>query len=354
MLQAAVTRIASARFPVIDVHTHLSRTARRREGIATGEEVRLLAEPRSLLTMMGLKNVSAMVNLTGGTGAGLARVIESFDRAFPGRFLTLTEPSFGLFQEPDYAQRQADAIAQAHAAGARGLKILKTLGLYLRERITSGPLVAIDDARFDPMWETCGGLGLPVFIHTADPAAFFEPNDRFNERYEELAEHPDWSLGGEGFPARTELLEARDRVIARHPKTRFVGLHVANNPGNLGYVAACLDRQPNLQVEIGARIAELGRQPRTAGRFFDRYQDRILFGTDVVPSSPRTAGQRFAEMYEVYFRFLESEDEYFPYSPARIPPQGRWRIYGLGLSDQVLAKVYYQNAERLLGVPSVI
>ena len=210
------------------------------------------------------------------------------------------------------------------------MKVLKTLGLYLREQITTGPLVAIDDRRFDPMWEACAANRMPVAIHIGDPSAFFLPIDRFNERFEELNNHPDWSFHGRDFPSNRQLLDARNRVFARHPKTTFVALHVGHNAENLGDVSESLDRYPNMHVEMGARVGELGRQPRTARRFFDRYQDRILFGTDAVPHGTETPQQVFGEaLYEIYFRFLETEDEYFDYAPAPTPPQGRWRIYGI-------------------------
>jgi predicted TIM-barrel fold metal-dependent hydrolase len=221
----------------------------------------------------------------------------------------------------------------------------------VREQITSGPLIKVDDPRFDPMWEACGSLKIPVTIHTADPDAFFLPTDRFNERFEELNNHPDWSFYDKDFPSKRDLLEARNRVFARHPKTQFIALHVGNKAENLAYVAECLDRLPNMHVEIGARIGELGRQPRTARKFFEKYQDRILFGTDAVPHGVETPQQIFGdELYEIYFRFLETEDEYFDYAPAPVPPQGRWRIYGVGLPESILRKVYHQNAERLLGL----
>ena len=232
----------------------------------------------------------------------------------------------------------------------RAAEILKTLSLTLRERITKGPLVRIDDRRFDPMWEAAGAAKMPVGIHTSDPEAFFLPTDRFNERYEELSAHPDWSFHGKDFPSDRELQEARNRVIERHPNTHFVLLHVGNSE-NLGLVSEWLDRYPNTTVEIGARIGELGRQPRTARKFFDKYQDRILFGTDAVPKGFDTPQQIFCdELYEIYYRFLETEDEYFDYAPAPVPPQGRWRIYGLGLPESVLRKVYFENAARILGL----
>lgn len=188
-------------------------------------------------------------------------------------------------------------------------------------------------------------------IHVSDPAAFFLPTDRFNERFEELNNHPDWSFHGRDFPSNEELLEARDRVFGRHPKTQFVALHVGHFAENLEHVGRSLDRFPNLHVDIAARIGELGRQPRTARKFFERYQDRILFGTDAAPMGFSTPQQIFGdELYRIYYRFLETEDEYFDYAPAPVPPQGRWRIYGIGLPEGILKKVYYGNAARLLGL----
>jgi len=281
----------------------------------------------------------------------LVEAIGKYQTPHPDRFLTFTEPWWERSNQPGYSQFQADEIVRAHKAGARGLKILKTLGLYLREKISTGPLVQVDDKRFDPMWEACGSLGIPVAIHVSDPEAFFLPIDRFNERFEELNNHPDWSFHGKDFPSNAELLEARNRVLARHPKTQFILLHVGNNAENLAYVSECLDRFPNASVELGARIGELGRQPRMSRKFFDRHQDRILFGTDAVPNGTDTPQQVFVDaLYEIYYRFLETEDEYFDYAPAPVPPQGRWRIYGLGLPENILRKVYHDNAARLLGL----
>ena len=250
-----------------------------------------------------------------------------------------------------YPQLQAEAIERAHRQGARGLKILKTFGLYLRENITSGKLVKIDDPRFDPMWDACGQLKMPVAIHVSDPVAFFTPTDRFNERYEELTNHPDWSFYGKHFPSNAQLIEARNRIFDRHPKTQFVVLHVGNFAENLTNVAENLDRFPNMSVDIAARIGELGRQPRTTRRFFEKYQDRILFGTDATPHGDEYPQQVFNDrLYEIYYRFLETDDEYFDYALAKIPPQGRWRIYGINLPETVLRKVYFENAARQLRV----
>jgi predicted TIM-barrel fold metal-dependent hydrolase len=351
MLHVPETKVERARYPLIDIHTHLSIVAKNTHGVGIGEEMHYFAPVEAVLPVMDRKNVQIMVNLTGGVGRGLDDAISKFQTPHPDRFLTFTESWWERSNQPGYSQFQADEIVRAHRVGARGLKVLKTLGLYLRERISTGALVKVDDKRFDAMWEVCGSLGIPVAIHVSDPEAFFLPIDRFNERFEELNNHPDWSFHGGGFPSNAELLEARNQVLARHPKTQFIVLHVGNNAENLPYVGECMDRFPNMHVELGARIGELGRQPRMARKFFDKYQDRILFGTDAVPNGTDTPQQVFTDqLYEIYYRFLETEDEYFDYAPARVPPQGRWRIYGIGLPDGILKKVYYENAARLLQV----
>jgi predicted TIM-barrel fold metal-dependent hydrolase len=353
MLQVKESHVNRARFPVIDFHTHVTRSAKSKNGVELAAERRFLGTPESLLTIMDRKNIHAMVNLTGGYDQGLASVVEKYDRAFPGRFITFTEPCYEHWKEPNYPLLQAEAIERAHQQGARGLKILKTLGLYLREDITTGKLVSVDDRRFDPMWDCCAQLNMPVAIHVADPLAFFTPTDRFNERYEELNNHPDWSFYGGDFPSIAELLQARNRVLARHPRTQFVVLHVGNCAENLADVAQSLDRFPNMSVDIAARIGELGRQPRTARKFFDKYQDRIVFGTDATPHGDEVPQQNFNDrLYEIYYRFLETDDEYFDYAPATIPPQGRWRIYGIDLPETILRKVYFENAARRLGLPA--
>lgn len=351
MLRVKETVVERARFPVMDVHTHISESVKHVKGVAVGPARNFLAMPNELLEVMERRNIRAMVNLTGGFDSGLAEAVTKYDSAFPGRFYTFTEPSYNRFLEPDYPRIQAQAIQDAHNHGARGLKILKTLGLYLRENISSGKLVKIDDTRFDSMWDACGQLAMPVAIHVSDPAAFFTPTDKYNERFEELNNHPDWSFYGRDFPSNAELLGARNRVMARHPKTQFNVLHVGNFAEDLENVSENLERYPNMWVELGARIGELGRQPRTARRFFDRFQDRILFGTDAVPHGEDVPQQIFGDqLYRIYFRFLETDDEYFDYAPSAIPPQGRWKIYGLNLPGEILKKVYLENAARLLGI----
>ncbi len=344
MLTVHETKVPRARFPVVDFHTHMTGG----NGLQGDGAVRFFLQPNDCLSVMDQKNVRALVNLTGGYGDGLHDAIAKTQKAHPGRFIVFTEPAWSRTADPGYPKMQADLLKASHDAGAGGLKVVKTLGLYLRDHVTTGKLIKIDDPRFDPMWEAAGALQMPVAIHISDPRAFFLPIDRFNERWEELHAHPDWSFYGKDFPSNMELQEARRRVMRRHPKTQFVCLHMADSE-DLGYVSECMDAHPNMHVELAARIGELGRQPRTAKKFIDKYQDRVMFGTDASPGNFGTPQQTFGnDLYEIYFRFLESEDEYFDYAPAPVPPQGRWRIYGLGLSETVLKKLYWDNAARML------
>ncbi|MCX6619727.1 MAG: amidohydrolase family protein, partial [Acidobacteria bacterium] len=300
MLHVAETKVERARFPVIDIHTHLSWAAKSQAGVPISEEREFIATPEELLAVMDRKNLKTLINTTGGPGLGVRQSVARFDKAHPGRFITFTEPWYSRINEPRYANLQADAIAKAQEDGAKGLKLLKTLGLYLREKITSGPLIKVDDPRFDPMWETCGARKMPVGIHVSDPEAFFLPIDQFNERWEELHNHPDWSFRGQDFPSNRELLEARNRMFAKHPSTQYIVFHMGNDAEDLGYVSDCMDRFPNMHVEFGARIGELGRQPRTARKFFEKYQDRILFGTDATPHGDEYPQQLYGDkLYEI-------------------------------------------------------
>ncbi|HTQ58484.1 MAG TPA: amidohydrolase family protein [Bryobacteraceae bacterium] len=342
--------VARAKYPVIDVHTHVGSILPRKRAAGSPELAAALRGLDEIVAWMDRINLRTMINLTGGYGERLRQNVRDLQERHRDRFFNCVEPAYDRAREQGYAQWQAAEIERGKRDGAVGVKVLKTLGLYLRENGKDGPLVRIDDPRFDPMWEAAGQLKLPVFIHTSDPDAFFTPIDRFNERWEELGHHPDWSFYGKDYPPKAELLAARNRVIARHPKTTFVGLHVANHPENLDEVSIWLDRYPNLYVELAARLGELGREPRRARAFFDRYQDRIMFGTDATPSESGTPQQDLKpELYQIYFRWLETLDEYFDYAPSRTPPQGRWRIYGIGLPDAILKNVYHNNAARLLG-----
>ena len=341
-----------AKFPVIDVHTHVSSALPTRRTAGSPEMAQAFRQMDAIAGWMEALNIRTLVNLTGGYGDLLKANIRDLQERYKGRFFNCVEPAYERIRERSFPQWQADEIARGKQAGAVGVKVLKTLGLYLRENVDTGPLVKIDDPRFDPMWDAAGQLHLPVFIHTSDPDAFFTPIDRYNERWEELGDHPDWSFYGKDYPPKAELLAARNRVIARHPKTTFVGLHVANHPENLDEVSGWLDEFPNLHVETAARLGELGRQPRRARAFFEAYQDRIMFGTDATArASEYPAAGLEAGHVSNLFPMAADAGRVLGLRSQQKPPQGRWRIYGIGLPDAILKKVYNDNAARLLGWP---
>ena len=325
MLHVATHEVPRAKFPVIDVHNHVNDA----DGVHN-EEI----APAEVVRRMDRANVRTIVILTGMWGGKLQAVLDQMVKPYPGRFLVFAQMDWSKIDDPNFSAEMVAQLDDAVGRGARGLKILKNLGLGVRDK--TGKLIAIDDPRLDPVWEECGRLGIPVAIHTSDPEAFFTPADSHNERYEELIENPTWNFSGSQFPSKATLLAERNHVFESHPHTTFIALHVANWPENLDAVSAWLDKYPNMYVEFGARQAELGRQPNRARKFFLDYQDRILFGTD---SEPEEA------MYASYFRWLETADEYFPY--WGYPGQGRWEIYGVGLPDAVLEKVYHLNAEKI-------
>ena len=323
MLHVSVHQVPQAKFYVIDVHNHINDAAGIDEHMA----------PQRVIEVMDRTNVKTVVILTGMWGDKLQHVIDEMVKPYPGRFIVFTQLDYSKIDDPDFGDEMVRQIDDAVARGARGLKFLKDLGLGVRDK--TGKLIAIDDPRLDPVWHECGRLGIPVSIHTGDPEAFFLPTDGKNERYEELTEHPDWSFYGPQFPSLEQLLEARNRVFARHPETQFVSLHMGW-PENLDWVSRMIDEHPNVMVEFGAREAELGRQPRRTRELFLKYQDRVMFGTD--------NGMDEA-MYSNHFRWLETGDESFDYWGD--PAQGRWEIYGLELPDSVLEKIYHLNAERM-------
>jgi predicted TIM-barrel fold metal-dependent hydrolase len=238
-----------------------------------------------------------------------------------------------------FGEWAAERLRKQVSWGAQGVKIWKNLGLQVRDQ--NNALVQVDDVRLDPIFDAATELDIPVVVHVADPVAFFDPVDETNERWEELHAHPDWQFASPPYPTFLTILEGFANLVRRHPGTTFIGAHVGCYAENLGWVSDLLAACPNLYVDISARINELGRAPYTARRFFLAYADRILFGIDM-PADLTT--------YQVYYRFLESDDEYFPYSLAEVPPQGRWRIYGLHLPDEVLRSVYYENTARILGL----
>jgi predicted TIM-barrel fold metal-dependent hydrolase len=325
MLHVPAHEVSRAKFPVIDVHNHVNDAGR-----IHGENV----PPEEVVRIMDAANVKKIVILTGMWGEKLQGVLDKMVKLYPDRFMVFAQIDYSKIDDANFGAEMVQQLDDSVRRGARGLKVLKDLGLGVKDK--SGKLIPVDDPRLDPIWEECGKLGIPVAIHTSDPEAFFKPTDNHNERYEELMHNPTWSFYGPQFPSKEMLLAERNHVFEKHPHTTFIALHIANWPENLDAVSAWLDKYSNMYVEFGARQAELGRQPRRARKFFQQYQDRILFGTDSDPE---------AKMYASYFRWLETADEYFDY--WGYPEQGRWEIYGLALPDEILKKVYSENAERI-------
>jgi predicted TIM-barrel fold metal-dependent hydrolase len=339
-LRVPAHAVPRPRFPVIDAHNHL--------GVPFGGDWSARSA-EELAAVMDAAGVERLVDLDGGWGDGLRREIERWQAALPGRVAVFAGLDYGGWaSDPRFGETEAARLRDGVAAGARGLKVWKLLGL--RARDPSGRLVAVDDPRLDPLWAAAGELGVPVTIHVADPIAFFEPLDGRNERWEELHEHPDWHFwptrpAGRpdlvGFPPFDELIDALEAVVVRHPATTFIGAHVGCAAEDLARVSRILERAARFHVDIAARIGELGRQPYTAKAFIERWSDRVLFGTDMAPDPA---------WWAVFYRFLETRDESFPYDADEDAPpsQGRWRIHGLGLADEVLRRVYHDNAARLI------
>jgi len=317
-LKTAVHSIEQPRFPVIDFHNHLDSM-----------------NPKDVLVVMDRCGVEHVVNITMRVGHRAFDMMDRYHAAAPDRFSSIGWMDWNGVERDDFVEVTIDRLHRLIDHGACGIKFWKDFGLTLRAG--DGELLRIDDDRFAPIFEACGKLSLPVMFHTADPTAFFDPIDAENERFEELAAHPDWGFSSSPVSKRT-LIEQRNRVIARHPATTFVGAHCAECSEDLGFLAAQMDALPNLFIDISARTPELGRQPYTARAFFLQYADRILFGADLLPE---------VAMYRLYYRFLETADEYFEY-PSHASRQGRWNIYGIFLPDDVLCKVYRENALKLL------
>lgn len=326
MLVTKTTVVEKPAFPVLDVHNHLGDG----KDFLTNERV------DGYLKEMNEAGVRLVVNLDGDRRGRLKETLAALDEAHPGRFLTFALLNFEDIDDAGWTDREVRRLEAAFQAGAKGLKIHKTLGL--RYAYKDGKPMPVDDPKLDPVWELCGKYHRPVMVHTADPAAFFTPLDRFNERWHELNAHPEWLFHGPQFTPREELLKQFRRAVAKHPKTTFIGAHFGNNAEDLTAVAKDLDAYPNLVIDFDARISELGRQPYTARKFFLKYQDRILFGTDTTPRR---------EAYRIYYRFLETDDEYFDCAAGH-HRQGFWMIYGIFLPRDVLEKIYRKNAERIL------
>ncbi len=339
-LRTAVHQVPRPAIPAIDAHNHLGDPF-------GGEWPGRSAD--ELASVMDAAGIAAIVDLDGGWGDALRHAIERWQQGLPGRVAVFAGLDYQRWPtDPAFGEAEAARLREGVAAGARGLKVWKLLGL--RARDPGGRLVAVDDPRLDPLWAAAGELGVPVTIHVADPIAFFEPLDATNERWEELRAHPDWHFwptrprdrpDAEGYPPFDELIDGLEAVVLRHPATTFIGAHVGCASEDLSRVSGILERCPNFHVDIAARISELGRQPYSARAFVIRWADRVLFGTDMAPDPA---------WWAVYYRFLETADESFAYDvdETEAPSQGRWRVHGLHLPGDVLRRVYRENAARLI------
>jgi len=327
--------ITKAKYPVIDINFHLN------SAFQTDEDRKVLA-PENLVKSMDSVGLKIIVNTDGISGN-----LKQYAEKYPDRFINFSAtwfPAMIMFDE-ELANLPNEMEKKVKMSCRGDGEIWKYLGLKTRD--ASGKVIPVDDPRLDPLWDKAAELDIPVLWHMGDPAGFFQPVNQFNERYEELRKMPDWSFYGPRFPSREEILKQRENVLRKHPKTIFIGCHMGFNPDNLEYVGYLLDTYPNYYVEMSTVLSDLGRQPFTARKFFIKYQDRILFASDG-GNSFGEKGWTFEKYYRTYFEFLETDNEYFDYPLQGVVNQGNWKIYGINLPDEVLEKIYYLNAEKIL------
>jgi predicted TIM-barrel fold metal-dependent hydrolase len=310
-----------AKYPFIDVHSH------QRRDMAPADVEKLVAD----MDRIGL---AVMVNLSGGTGDALKQGLTTLKGAHPNRFVAFANVDLSKIDEPDFGAKAARQLEADAKNGAVGLKIFKNLGMFLND--ASGKRVPTDDPRLDPIWEKAGQLGIPVLIHTGEPVAFWSPVDKHNERWLELQQFPNRRRDdATKFASFDETMGEQWNLFRKHPRTTFIAAHLSWLGHDLSRLGQLLDELPNVYTELGAVLYELGRQPRAARAFLIKYQDRVLMGKDIWN----------ADEYATYFRVLETEDEYFDYYRKR---HAFWKMYGLGLPDEVLKKIYYKNALKII------
>jgi len=273
------------------------------------------------------------VNLSGGTGENVHAAVANMKGRHPSRFVVFANVDFANIDDADWTERTVAQLRTDIEMGAQGLKIYKNLGMSAQD--SKGNRIAVDDPRIDPVWALCGEMGVPVLIHTADPAPFWSPQDRFNERWFELKERPRRIRRPGEYPPFEDIIAEQHNVFRKHANTNFINAHMGWLANDLESLGKLLDDMPNVYAEMGAVLAELGRQPRNANKWLTKYKDRILFGKD----------SWAIDEYRVYFRTLETEDDFFDYYRKR---HAHWKIYGIGLSDEVLRAIYYQNAVRII------
>ena len=311
--------VIRAKFPFIDIHGHQYRMPEQ--------------DLAPVIAAMDTLNMGIMVNLSGRSGEELIKSVKNIKDHYPNRFVVFANIDFEGVGTEKWTEKAVLQFENDVKNGARGLKIYKSLGMRYKD--SDGKRLAIDDVRLDPIWAKCGELGVPVLIHAADPKSFWDDFDGDNERWLELKTHPRRKRSDTDPASWEQIISEQHRMFKKHPKTVFINAHMGWYANNLGKLSELMEDMPNMNVEIGAIIAELGRQPKFAKMFFEKYQDRILFGKDSWKP----------EEFPTYFRVLETADEYFPYHKKY---HAFWAMYGLDLSDEVLKKVYYKNALRIL------
>ena len=310
--------VKRSKYPFIDVHNH-------QFDMPIKNLPKLVSEMDSL-------NMAFMINLSGFRGLYLRKSLENIKKNAPTRFGLFLNIDFEDIDDKFFSETQVALIDSAVKAGVMGLKVYKSLGLTSKDN--KGARIAINDIRLDPIWKACGDNNIPVLIHSGEPASFWNPKDKFNERWLELRQKPNRYRDPEINPSFEEVIAEQHDVFRKHPNTTFINAHLGWMGNDLDRLGEHLDLYPNVLTEIGAVLAEIGRQPTRAKQFFTTYQDRILFGKDSYNVSE----------YYTYFRVLETNDEYFEYYRKR---HAHWRMYGLALPDSVLKKLYYKNALKL-------
>lgn len=312
-------KLTRAKFPFIDVHNHQWNMGSQDLG--------------ELVKDMDKLNMSVMVNLSGGNGSGLEKKLENVHAHYPKRFIVFANINFDGIGEDGWGDKAAKQLEEDVHNGANGLKIFKDLGFSVKDN--KGKRVGVDDPRLDPIWDKCHELRIPVLIHAADPRPFWDPIDEHNERWLELVSHPGRKRSDSDPAPWEQIIQEEHHMFRKHPQTTFINAHFGWYANDLAKLSVLMDSISNMYVEFGAVIAEIGRQPRMARKFFEKYQDRILFGKD----------SWAPEEYATYFRVLETDDEYFPYHKKY---HAFWRMYGLGLPDAILKKIYYKNALKII------
>jgi predicted TIM-barrel fold metal-dependent hydrolase len=312
--------VTATKFPFIDVHSHHWRMAEQ--------------DLDQLIAQMDSMNMKVIVNLSGRGGTQLKAMTDNIKKyGHEDRIVVFTNIELRSIDDPDWAENTVKQIQYDFDNGARGLKIYKSQGMSNND--AKGNRIKINDPRIGPVWEKCGELGMPILIHSADPKPFWEPHDSLNERWLELKLRPGRKRGPDDPASWETIIAEQHDLFKSHPNTNFIAAHMGWYPNDLNKLGTLLDEMPNMYVEIGAVIAELGRQPRMANKFFEKYQDRVMFGKDSYQPAE----------YPTYFRVLESADEYFPYYKRY---HAFWKMYGLDLPDEILKKLYYKNALKLI------